>query len=132
MNGDPFVMIFGGSSVTAGWDNYYYQTYSEVFRRQMEPIFANLSSPLIIRNIAQGANPCRPYTYCYQTMGGEEADWIGWEQSFDCGRDSSTPELVSRIAARMKAVLYISASGSFTPTDCVASTVAATSFRCLC
>ena len=73
-----FRMIFGGSSVTAGWDNYYFQSYPEVFKRRMSPAFINLGVNLTIHNIAQGDNRCRPSDYCYTAMGGEAADWLGW------------------------------------------------------
>jgi len=45
-------------------------------------------------------------------------DVIGWEQSFDCGRESSMHEMVARIAGRRKAVMYYSASGGVLPKDC--------------
>lgn len=31
-------------------------------------------------------------------MGGEDADWIGWEQSFNCGRARDIPEFVARVS----------------------------------
>jgi len=38
-NSSAFFMIFGGSSVTAGHDNYFNQSYPLVFERRMKPIF---------------------------------------------------------------------------------------------
>jgi hypothetical protein len=72
------------------------------------------------RNIAQGANDCMPYTYCYEAMGGENPDWIGWEQSYNCGGDHKVFELLGRIAGQSKnhAVVYYSASGAFKPDKC--------------
>ena len=34
-----FLMIFGGSSVTAGHDNYYNQSFPFIFKKRMYPIF---------------------------------------------------------------------------------------------
>jgi hypothetical protein len=52
---DPeFLMIFGGSSVTAGHDNYFNQSYPSIVERRMRPIFEELGIRLTVRNIAQG------------------------------------------------------------------------------
>ena len=63
-----------------------------------------------------------------QAMGGENPDWIGWEQSYNCGRDNGVFELVGRIAAWNKAILHFSASGGFIPENCGKSKVD----RCPC
>ena len=73
-----FLMIFGGSSVTAGHDNYYNESYPFVYERRIKPIFDELGIDLQVHNIAQGGNNCRPSDYCYEAMGGEDADWMGW------------------------------------------------------
>ena len=44
-----------------------------------------LGIDLIVHNIAQGANNCIPYTMCYESMGGKDPDFVGWEQSYNCG-----------------------------------------------
>jgi hypothetical protein len=78
---DPtYLMVFSGSSVTAGHDNYFNQSYPMVFKRHMEDIFTKLGIQLIVNNIAQGANNCIPYSFCYETMGGENIDFLNWEQ----------------------------------------------------
>lgn len=56
-------------------------------------------------------------------MEGMDADWIGWEQSFNCGRAADIFELVARTAYFNKAVVYYSASGAFAPSDCAMSSV---------
>ena len=120
-----FLMIFGGSSVTAGHDNYYSQAYPQVFERRMSSVFNALGINLIVHNTAMGANNCRPYAFCYVAQGGlpdVPIDWINWEQSFNCGRDNGVFELMARIAYFHKAVLYISASGAFYPDGCKPST----------
>jgi hypothetical protein len=66
-----FLMIFGGSSVTAGHDNYLSQAYPQVYERRMKPVFEALGIKLLVHNIAQGANNCRPSNLCYDAMGGE-------------------------------------------------------------
>jgi hypothetical protein len=52
---DPtFVMVFGGSSVTAGHDNYYNQSYPFVVERRLGDILGALGVELTVHNIAQG------------------------------------------------------------------------------
>jgi hypothetical protein len=123
VNESEFVMIFGGSSVTAGHDNYFHQSYPQVFERRMKPVFDAAGVNLVVRNIAMSANQCRPYEYCYNTQGAEYADWMGWEQSYNCGKDRGAHELIARMAYYNKAVIHYSASGAFLPTQCKPSTV---------
>jgi len=77
----------GGSSVTAGHDNYFNQSYPLVFERRMRPIFDGntntnintntntniislaLGVKFIVHNIAMGANNCRPYNMCHDAQG---------------------------------------------------------------
>lgn len=122
-NNSSYLMIFGGSSVTAGHDNYYEQSHPFVFERRVSAAFEALGVKLIVRNIAQGANNCRPFDYCYESMGGENADFILWEQSFNCGRDRAIFEYMARVAYWSKAVLYYMASGGWMPTGCPPSEV---------
>jgi hypothetical protein len=120
-----YLMIFGGSSVTAGHDNYYNQSHPFVFERRIGPILEAAGVKLIVRNIAQGANNCRPFGYCYESMGGENADFIAWEQSFNCGRDRAIFEYMARVAYWSGAVIYYMASGGWIPSGCPPSTVRA-------
>ena len=113
-----FLMIFGGSSVAAGHDNYYNQSFPFVCERRMKTVFDFLQIPLLVHNIAHGQNQCRPSNLCYNAMGGDNADWLGWEQSFNCGRDRGIFELMTRLAYWNKALLYFSASGGFAPGHC--------------
>jgi hypothetical protein len=71
-------MVFGGSSVTAGHDNHFNQSYPLIFQKRMKPIFDKLEIELIVHNIAQGANACLPSDLCYETMGGFESDFYSW------------------------------------------------------
>ena len=94
-----FLMVFTGSSVTAGHDNYYNQSYPFVFRDRMANIFSKLGIKLEVHNIALGANNCFPYVLCYESMGGLDPDFINWEQSYNCGRESAIFETALRVAA---------------------------------
>lgn len=76
-------MVFGGSSVTAGHDNFYNQSYPYVFKKRLQSTFDKLGIDLIVRNIALGANNCVPYIQCYESMGGPNIDFAGWEQVID-------------------------------------------------
>mmetsp|Transcript_1648 Transcript_1648/g.2635 ORF Transcript_1648/g.2635 Transcript_1648/m.2635 type:complete len:589 (+) Transcript_1648:1216-2982(+) len=119
-----FLMIFGGSSVTAGHDNYYNESYPYIVKKRMSPILSALGIELIVRNIALGANNCAPYILCYESMGGMDPDFVGWEQSYNCGHDEPVFETATRIAtwSANKAMVYYSASGAWTPSDCPPST----------
>lgn len=135
-----FIMIFGGSSVTAGHDSFYNESYPFVTERRMKDAFSAAGVSLIVQNIAQGANQCLPSEWCYNSMGGGwepepkelgkaipadrskaldgsgydvHADFLSWEQSFNCGRVPAMFELMARNAGRQNAVLYFASSGSF-------------------
>ena len=73
----PFVMVFGGSSVTAGHDGYFKDSYPMVFQRLMSPLFDSLGVQLEVYNIAQGANQCIPSDLCYSAMGHANPDFVG-------------------------------------------------------
>jgi hypothetical protein len=114
-------MIFGGSSVTAGHDNYYNQSYPFVFERRLTKVFEAIGIKLLVHNIAQGANNCRPSDHCYDAMGGENADFMSWEQSFNCGRSKDVQEFMARYAYWNGAIIYYIASGAFLPDHCLPS-----------
>jgi hypothetical protein len=117
-----FLMVFGGSSVTAGHDNFYNESWPEVFKRRMAPVFDAVGVELVVRNIAQGANNCRPADLCYEAMGGDNPDWIAWEQSFNCGKAKDVFELMARMASWYGGVVFYAASGAFIPSGCAPST----------
>ena len=118
-----FLMIFGGSSVTAGHDNWYNQSYPFVAERRLAPVLAAVGVELVVRNIAMGSNNCLPYDYCYNAQGGEGADFLSWEQSFNCGKANGVYEMMARIAWWNGGVVYYMASGGFAPTGCGPSNV---------
>ena len=126
-NGAPFIMVFGGTGVTAGYDNYFNQSYPIVFQSRMSPLFTALNIKLIVRNIAQQHVGCRLANYCFESMGALKdnapADFIGWENSFSCGSAKDVFEHIARIAHRNKAVIHYSASGGFSTINCKPSQV---------
>lgn len=42
-----FLMTFGGSSVTAGHDNYFHQSFPMIFEKRMKPIFDALGTNFV-------------------------------------------------------------------------------------
>ena len=115
-----FLMTFGGSSVTAGHDSKFEQSYPQIVQKRMGPILATLGVDLQVHNIALGANNCSPYQFCYEAQGGHDPDWVGWEQSYNCGHDEAIFELAARVGgfSKNKAVVYYSASGAWSPSGC--------------
>lgn len=51
-----------------------------IVQQRMKGIFDALGIDFQVHNIAQGANNCIPYTFCYESMGGFDPDFMGWEQ----------------------------------------------------
>jgi hypothetical protein len=123
LQGGNFTMVFGGTSVTAGYDNYLHQSYPMIVERRMAPVFSALGSKLIVRNIAQNHMDCKLSNYCFATMGGSDADFVGWENSFDCGNAPEAHEFIARVAGWQAAVVHYSVSGSFPLDDCPPSKV---------
>lgn len=118
-----FKFIFGGSSVTAGHDNFLNESYPFVFERRVRDVMECLDINLEIHNIAHGTNKCRPSDLCYEAMGGDDPDWLGWEQSFDCGHDNGVFELMARTAYRNRALVFFAASGGYRTSHCPPSNV---------
>lgn len=71
-------MVYGGSSVTAGHDNQYNQSYPEVVGRSLRSVLAVFGVDTTVHNIAQGNNQCFPSNYCYDSMGGSDPDFVNW------------------------------------------------------
>ena len=124
-----FVVVFGGTSVTAGYDNYFNQTYPRILEQRLKPIFDALQVDLNVRNIAQNHIDCRLSNYCFDSVGVEagvgggespagQVDVIGWENSFDCGNAKDAHEFIARVAGWHGAALLFSTSGSFPLDGC--------------
>jgi hypothetical protein len=75
-----FLMTFSGSSVTAGHDNHYNQSYPYIVKKRLGDIFSSVGIDLQVHDIALGANACSPYVLCYESMGGSDPDFLNWEQ----------------------------------------------------
>lgn len=112
-----YLMIFGGSSVTAGHDNRFNSSYPLICGKRLRPAFEALGLDLHVDNIAQGANGCYPYEMCYESMGELDPDFVGWEQSYNCGHSGDSFEYTGRVAGMSKnrGVVYFSASGAWVP-----------------
>lgn len=116
-----FYMLFSGSAVTAGYDNYYSQSYPEVFKKRMKPIFDSLGVNLVVHNIGQEQISCHLSTLCIESHGLPKMDFLSWEHSFECGRSIDVFEFVARIAGWNKAVIHFSSSGSIPIKSCLPS-----------
>ena len=116
-----YKMVFGGSSVTAGHDSLFQHSHPKVLERRMRPVFDALGIDFVVHNIAQGANDCVPFNMCLDAMAGEGGDFYLWEQSFNCGRDLRTVEMVIRQAARNEGSVYIMSSGGVSTKTCAPS-----------
>ena len=86
-NETAFVISFMGSSVTAGHDSPFNDSFPLRTWRLMNEPFGAASVRLEVRNVALGNNPCVPYDLCPRTFAGEDADLVLWEQSYNCFGD---------------------------------------------
>ncbi len=73
-----FLLIFGGSSVTAGHDNKFNHSYPMVVHSRLANVFQSLDINMEVHNVAQGDNACFPSNWCYESMGGFNPDFVGW------------------------------------------------------
>lgn len=76
---EPFVVSFAGTSVTAGHDNLFEESYPMVFARALEPVFEAAGVELTVRNHAMGNNPAIPSAFCVGAQLGEDTDVAVWE-----------------------------------------------------
>jgi hypothetical protein len=67
-----FTISFTGSSVTAGHDSLFSNSYPVVAGVLMKPAFSPLGINLVSNNDAMGNNPCMPYDACVATYAGPE------------------------------------------------------------
>jgi hypothetical protein len=80
-----FVAGFMGSSVTAGHDSLFSQSFPVVIGDFLNSTMSLLNVNFISRNLAIGNNPCMPYDLCPLTFAGSDADLVHWEQTYNCG-----------------------------------------------
>ena len=74
-----FVVSFGGTSITAGHDNYHNQSYPFVFHRLLRSPFKKAGVSLTVRNVAQGASPPLPTGLCVGEIFGSDVDVVSLE-----------------------------------------------------
>jgi hypothetical protein len=83
-------LSFTGSSVTAGHDCFYQQSFPVLVGRIMKPAFEPLGIQVVSRNVAVGNNPCMPYDPCVATFAGDDPDVVVWEQVLYCIDDCTS------------------------------------------
>jgi hypothetical protein len=89
----PFVMGFGGYSVTVGRGNFFNQSYPFVMQRVLGETFQQLLGvPLEVRNGAIGGIPSFPYAFCLGHFLGDDADVISWDYSMNEGNGATVLE----------------------------------------
>lgn len=81
---EKFVISFLGSSVTAGHDSPFNNSFPVQVGHMMQSAFRAMDIHLDSRNVGIGNNPCMPYDACPQVFAGTDADVVLWEQSFNC------------------------------------------------
>lgn len=117
-----FTIAFGGSSVTAGHDNFLNEAYPALVQRQLMPLFSLLGVRLQVLNVGIGNNPCYPYDLCMEAHIPGNTDLISWEQSLNCGRNPEPVEAFIRTSAQSnkRPMILIMASGTpyWEPQDC--------------
>jgi len=74
-------IVFGGTSVTAGHDNKFEESYPFFFKRFLECSFQAAGLTLRVRNAAQGFNQGLPYGLCSSSYLGLDADLVFWEMN---------------------------------------------------
>lgn len=109
---NEFVISFTGSSVTAGHDSFFNQSYPIVTSDWMKPAFAAAGVDLVVRNVAFGNNPCMPYDPCVGTIAGFDADMVHWEQSYNCFDQPMYEQFVRQAAFLPKKPLVIYSESS--------------------
>lgn len=96
--GKPFVMSFGGYSVTTGRGNRFEQSFPFVAERVLTEPLKRLGVDLIVRNAGQGGIPSIPFAFCLRNFLGSDADVVSWDFRFNEGIDSSSFESYLRHA----------------------------------
>jgi len=86
-----FVVAIQGTSVTAGHDNYFNQSYPLVLQRVAKDAFAAIGLDLVVRNHAMGNNPTIPASFCVLTQLGSDTDVAVWEFGMMVGGEQHIP-----------------------------------------
>lgn len=112
-----FTISFTGSSVTAGHDSMFSDSYPVVVGNIMKPAFEPMGINLVSNNDAMGNNPCMPYDACVATYSGPDADIVHWEQQFNCYIDGD-PRMVEQFVRQSRFMPknpLVVIAGSMTP-----------------
>jgi hypothetical protein len=123
---DDFVITFLGSSVTAGHDNQFNTSTTEVLRDLMAPVVkaAGLGFDIVVRNAAIGGIACFPYDVCPNTMAGFDVDILQWEQTYFCFSEKLEFAAEGLIRAALESpgapivVFSDSSTGPYNEADC--------------
>jgi hypothetical protein len=115
-----FVLAFMGSSVTAGHDTPFNESFPVRTGQLMAPPLEAVGIKLESRNAAMGNNPCVPYDLCPKTFAGADADLVHWEQSYNCfahdvGKTGPVFEQFIRQSVHMRKHPVVVFSDSATP-----------------
>lgn len=95
-NDSSFTISYSGTSITAGHDSYFNQSYPRVVVEYLQPVFDAATIRFNVRSVAYGNNPCMPYAPCRSTISGHDADIVHWEQTIECEGDFEMYEQVVR------------------------------------
>jgi hypothetical protein len=85
----PFVMAFGGYSVTVGRGNYFSQSFPFVLQSLLQDAMEKLGVPNFeVRNAAIGGIPSFPYGWCLGNFLGEDVSVVSWDFSMNEGKSA--------------------------------------------
>lgn len=91
----PFILAFGGYSITVGRGNYFNQSYPLVLESILKDSVKLLNiEHFEIRNAAIGGIPSFPYGWCLKNFLGEDSDVVSWDFSMNEG-DSAEGKILS-------------------------------------
>eukprot|EP00978_Attheya_sp_CCMP212_P048999 scaffold602657_cov59-Attheya_sp.AAC.1 len=99
--GRPFVMSFGGYSVTTGRGNLFEQSFPIVMEGLLSGPLSLLGIQLEVRNAGQGGVSSMPYGWCIRNFLGSDADVVSWDFRFNEGSDSASMEAFLRHSMTM-------------------------------
>ncbi|RYY70939.1 hypothetical protein EON63_22120 [archaeon] len=119
---EKFRIIFVGTSVTAGYDNYFNQSYPQVIQHRLQAIFKAANIDLDIRNLGQHRMNCMLQTHCLPSLlDVSRTDILGYENTYGCGREPEYYEHMARLAHQYGGILFVSASGGMGTQSCAPS-----------
>ena len=110
------------SSVAAGHDSLFNESYPIQVEYIMKESFGYVGMNLVSRNVALGNNTCVPYDLCVKTFAGLDADIVQWEQSYNCPNNAHVMEQFIRqsmlIPSKPIVVFSESSTATWDSKDC--------------